>query len=102
MALLADIVAVVFDLIGFMIRFYMYVILAAVVVSWVGADPYNPVVRIIRNLTDPVLLPMRRRMWRFSARVGLDFSPMVVMFALILAEVVVQHIGRALVLALST
>ena len=57
-----------------------YVLLfARIVLSWVRLDPYNPtygwLVRLIYDLTEPILGPVRRMMPSMG---GLDFAPLVV------------------------
>jgi YggT family protein len=69
-------------------------VLARVLVSWlpmagVRIDPYNPLIRFLYQITDPILEPIRR----FATFGMIDFSPIV---ALILLEV----IRRVLVMAL--
>lgn len=61
-------------------------VLARVVLSWLPAigvrvDIYNPAVRLLHQMTDPLLDPLRR----FATFGAVDFSPIV---ALILLEVV--------------
>jgi YggT family protein len=59
---------------------YMWIVIAGAVLSWVNPDPYNPIVRFIRNVTEPVLYRIRRSLpVSFS---GIDFSPIVVIFAI--------------------
>ncbi len=50
---------------------YMYIIIASAVLSWVNPDPYNPIVRFLYSVTEPVLGPIRRRL-PFS--MGIDIS----------------------------
>jgi len=59
---------------------YMWVIIIRALLSWVSPDPYNPIVRFLNNITEPVLRPIRRRLPAFG---GLDLSPMVVILAVI-------------------
>jgi YggT family protein len=56
---------------------YTWVIIAAAVISWITPNPYNPVVRMLRRLTEPVLAPLRQLLppWKTF---GLDFSPMII------------------------
>lgn len=54
---------------------YTWVILARVVISWISADPYNPIVRVICNLTDPLLDRLRRSFPMYIG--GIDLSPVV-------------------------
>jgi YggT family protein len=59
---------------------YMWIVIAGAVLSWVNPDPYNPIVRFIRNVTEPVLYRIRRSLpVSFS---GIDFSPLIVIFAI--------------------
>jgi YggT family protein len=56
---------------------YIWVVIAAAVISWVNPNPYNPIVRLLHRLTEPVMAPIRQLLppWRTF---GLDFSPMIV------------------------
>ena len=55
---------------------YTIVILAGVILSWTGLPYDNPLVRITRALTEPVLAPIRRVLPTMG---GIDFSPMVLL-----------------------
>jgi YggT family protein len=60
---------------------YFWVILIAALMSWVRPDPYNPVVRFLRAVTDPVFYRVRR--WLpFLTVGGIDLSPIAVILAL--------------------
>lgn len=59
---------------------YMWMIVGRVIISWVNADPYNPIVRFLYNATEPVLYRLRRAIP--SMGVGLDFSPMLVILGI--------------------
>lgn len=96
MSVFAEIGVVFLQLVQFVIQLYTYLILGAVIISWVNADPMNPIVRFIRNLTEPVMAPVRRRMWRWTVRMQLDLSPMVVIFGLIVLRILVQRMQLAL------
>lgn len=60
---------------------YMWLVIARAVLSWVSPDPFNPIVRFIHNVTEPVLHPVRR--WLPFGFSGIDFSPIVVLLAII-------------------
>ena len=62
---------------------YMWIIIGRAVISWVNPDPYNPIVRILNSVTEPVLYPIRRRMPVHFG--GIDFSPILVIFAIFLS-----------------
>lgn len=70
----------------------MVVVIARAVLSWVSPDPYNPVVRIVNQLSEPMLFPIRRRVPYFS---GIDFSPIIVLLIIyFLNEFLVNSLYR--------
>jgi YggT family protein len=66
------------------LNLYMWIIIARAVISWVNPDPYNPIVRFLYNITDPVLLAIRRRLPLSFG--GIDFSPIVVILVIIFLQ----------------
>jgi YggT family protein len=64
---------------------YWWIVLARVIVSWVQADPYNPIVRFLHAATDPLLYRVRRLLPMSYG--GIDFSPLVVMLAIYFLQV---------------
>jgi YggT family protein len=63
---------------------YFWILIARAVLSWVNPDPYNPIVRFLYRVTEPVLRPIRHRLP--TVAMGLDLSPMVVMLAIYFLE----------------
>ena len=51
---------------------FMWIVIARAVLSWVSPDPYNPIVRFIHNVTEPVLY--RIRMYIPVSFGGIDFN----------------------------
>ena len=43
-----------------LLSLYTWVIIIRALISWVSPDPYNPIVQLLRKLTEPVLAPLRR------------------------------------------
>lgn len=60
---------------------YLWIVFARVVISWINADPYNPIVRFIYNATEPVLERVRERLPMLGG--GFDLSPIVVWLAIL-------------------
>lgn len=78
---LLDAIAVV---IYYVLTIYMWLVIGRAVLSWVNPDPYNPIVRVIHNLTEPVLHQIRLRLpVNFG---GIDISPIVVFLAIIFLQ----------------
>ncbi|OGP97850.1 MAG: hypothetical protein A2Z39_04165 [Deltaproteobacteria bacterium RBG_19FT_COMBO_46_9] len=63
---------------------YMWIIIAQAVISWVNPDPYNPIVRFLHSVTEPVLYNIRRRIPVYFG--GLDFSPIIVILVIIFLQ----------------
>ncbi|MBI5887917.1 MAG: YggT family protein [Deltaproteobacteria bacterium] len=58
---------------------YMWIIIIRALISWVNPDPYNPIVRFLYAITEPVLYRVRRVLPFMG---GLDLSPMIVIFVI--------------------
>jgi YggT family protein len=69
--------AEVFDI---ALNLYMWLIIAQAVLSWVSPDPYNPIVRFLYSVTEPVLYRARRLLPTHFG--GIDFAPLVVILAI--------------------
>jgi YggT family protein len=67
--------------INYVLLFFMLVVLARAVLSWVNPDPYNPIVRFITSVTEPVLYRIRRVLPVTYG--GIDLSPVVVFLAIV-------------------
>jgi len=73
-------------LIRFVFELYAVILLARVLLSWVQIDPNNQLAKIIYQLTEPLLAPIRRLLPQGG---GMDFSPIVAFIVLLVAEQVV-------------
>ncbi len=62
------------------LQFYMWLIIARALLSWVNPDPYNSIVQFLYKVTEPVLYPVRRATGSFSG--GLDLSPVIVILSI--------------------
>jgi YggT family protein len=71
----------------YVLVFYMFITIARAVLSWVSPDPYNPIVRFIHNVTEPVLYQIRKRLPMMYG--GIDFSPIIVILIIIFLRIFV-------------
>jgi len=71
---LGDLLLAVAKLVDYVLWAYMWIIIIRALLSWVNPDPWNPVVRFLYQVTEPVLRPIRRRL----PPTGIDFSPAIV------------------------
>ena len=72
------------DILHLALNAYMYIVIARAILSWVNPDPYNPIVRFLYNVTEPVLYRIRR-MLPFSIG-GIDFTPMILILVIIFLD----------------
>lgn len=88
-----------FELLGFvdwLLWLYSMIIIASALISWVSPDPRNPIVMLLRQVTEPVLAPVRRLLppWKTG---GLDLSPLIVLIAIQFIErVILPTLFRAM------
>jgi YggT family protein len=58
----------------------MWLIIIRALISWVSPDPYNPVVRFLYSVTEPILKPIQRLLPPMG---GIDLTPIIAIFAII-------------------
>ena len=71
------------------LSFYMWVVVARAILSWVNPDPYNAIVRFIHAVTEPVLVQIRSRIPAIFG--GIDFSPIIVFLGVIFLQTFVVN-----------
>ena len=72
---------------------FMFIVIARAVLSWVSPDPFNPIVRFIHNVTEPVLYQIRKRIPVIYG--GIDLSPIIILLIIIfLQEFLVGSLAR--------
>jgi YggT family protein len=64
------------------ISLYVIVVILRAILSWFNPNPYNPGVRFLMRITDPILDRIRRLL-PLGSGVGLDLSPIILIFALL-------------------
>ncbi|MDY6882025.1 MAG: YggT family protein [Desulfatiglans sp.] len=84
MVYLANFLVAVAKVIDIVLTLYMWIIIGRAVISWVNPDPYNPIVRFLHSATEPVLYRIRRTLPVNVA--GIDFSPILVILAIIFIQ----------------
>ena len=84
MFIIGNLLQAIAGIIDLFVWFYMIIIMIAALISWFHVDPYNPLVQMLYQLTEPVLRSVRRHLP--VAVGGIDFSPMVVIAACIFIQ----------------
>ncbi len=80
MFFLANLLLAIGRILDIALSAYMWIVIISALISWVNPDPYNPIVRFLYSVTDPVLRRVRRVI---GFRTGpIDLSPMIVILAI--------------------
>lgn len=74
------------------INFYLYGLLAAIILSWVAPHNHHPVVRLLWQLMEPVMAPFRKIIPPLG---GLDLSPIFIFLVLNMLRIFITHGARA-------
>jgi len=75
---------------------YFWIVIVAAVLTWVEPNPYNPIVRFLHSVTEPVFDWVREHVPVFFG--GIDFSPLVVILAIqFLQQYLIPTVTRALI-----
>ncbi len=84
MFVLGNLVLAVATILDYVLSIYKWLLLITVLLSWVNPDPYNPIVRFLHAITEPVLRPIRRVIgFNFGP---IDISPIIVFIIIMFAQ----------------
>ncbi|OEU70673.1 MAG: hypothetical protein BA863_15055 [Desulfovibrio sp. S3730MH75] len=81
------VILAVAKVLGIVFNLYMWVVIISALISWVNPDPYNPIVSFLRRATEPVFAKVRHHI-PFSVIGGIDLSPIIVILALQMLDIV--------------
>ncbi len=84
MFMLGNFIMALAKLIDFVLGAYIWIIIGRAVISWVNADPYNPIVRFLIQATEPLLQRIRRMLPLDMG--GIDLTPMVLILAVVFLQ----------------
>ena len=87
MLVFSNLLIAVATVLDYVLVIFMFITIARAVLSWVSPDPYNPIVRFIHNVTEPVLYQIRKRLPVMYG--GIDFSPIIVILIIIFLRIFV-------------
>src|SRR5512135_2945960 len=84
MFVFGDLFISVATILDYVLGLYKWVVIIAALMSWVNPDPYNPIVRFLHAVTEPVFRPIRRLI---GYRLGpIDISPLIVILGIIFLQ----------------
>src|SRR5512135_3135369 len=81
---MGDVIIATATVIDYVLGAYKWIVIISALLSWVNPDPYNPIVRFLYSVTEPVFRPIRRLI---GYRLGpIDISPIIVILAIIFIQ----------------
>lgn len=84
------------QLIGWILKLYSLAFIVRAFLSWFRVSYYHPIARFLIRITEPVLAPLRRYI---PPRGGLDFTPVVALIVLWLADQLLQMLQTLILLS---
>ena len=93
MFILSNFIGSLATVVDIVLNLYMWILIARAILSWVNPDPYNPIVKFLYNITEPLMYQVRRILpLQFG---GIDLTPMVLIIAIIfLRSFIVQTLRQ--------
>ncbi|HEC25635.1 MAG TPA: YggT family protein [bacterium] len=89
--LLFNFVRYFFDILSTILTVYMWIIIIKALLSWVNPDPYNQIVRLINDITEPVLNKVRLIL-PLGTSLAFDFSPIIVIVIILIIQFMLNYI----------
>ncbi len=81
MFVLGNFLGAIAGVLDIVLTIYMWIVIISALISWVNPDPYNPIVRFLFSVTEPVFATVRRLLP--FPYMGIDFSPLIVLLIII-------------------
>ena len=81
MFIFANLLHAIASVLDMLLTLYMWIVIVQAIVSWVNPDPFNPIVRFLYQVTEPVFYRIRRVLPLVFG--GIDLTPMVVILAIV-------------------
>ena len=80
----------ILQFINLIIGLYIWVVIIAALITWVQPNPYNPIVRFLWNVTEPVYRFIRRYIPTTFG--GFDVAPIILILALEFLQILINNI----------
>ena len=85
MLIFANFIRAIAQVIDIGLTVFMWIVIARAILSWVSPDPYNPIVRFINQLTDPIMYQVRKRIPTVFG--GIDISPIIILLGIVFLRI---------------
>jgi len=71
---------------GIVINVYTIIVVAAALITWVNPDPYNPLVRLLFGLTEPLFRIVRKILPSSFRQFRIDIAPIIILLILVVID----------------
>jgi YggT family protein len=84
MFVLGNFLGAIVEVLHIVLTIYAWIVIVAALISWVNPDPYNPIVRFLYSVTEPLFATVRRLLpFQYM---GIDFSPLIVLLVIVFLD----------------
>ena len=84
------VIASILEFISIVLSLYMWIVIIAALITWVQPNPYNPIVRFLSNVTEPVYRVIRRYIPTTFG--GFDIAPILLILAIQFLQILIKNI----------
>ena len=84
----------ILQFINLIIGLYVWVVIIAALITWVQPNPYNPIVRFLWGVTEPVYRFIRRYIPTTFG--GIDIAPIILILALEFLQILINNLIASL------
>jgi len=77
---LSTLIEAIAQILHMVINIYIWVVIISALITWVKPDPYNPIVQVLRRLTEPVYEFIRKYIPTMIG--GIDLAPIIIILGL--------------------
>lgn len=82
----------VVGVLGLLVNFYFFTLIAMIIVSWVAPGSRHPAIELIWQISEPVMAPFRALLPNMG---GIDFSPILVFVTLNVLQIALRHLAMS-------
>ncbi len=80
MMVVSTLIEAIAQILHMVINIYIWVVIISALITWVRPDPYNPIVQVLRRLTEPVYAFIRKYVPTVIG--GVDLAPIIIILGL--------------------
>ncbi len=78
--IIATLLEAIAQILHMVINLYIWVVIISALITWVNPDPYNPIVQMLRRVTEPAYSFVKRYIPTVIG--GIDLSPIIIILGL--------------------